>query len=70
MAKTPKSSLSTSRQSLEFLGESEQDALKAAAAMAADIMDADLRGEPFQLTRFVRKLPGSCPCRPTNAPTP
>ena len=43
----------------EFLGESEQDALKAAAAKAKDIKpkDAALRGEPFQLTPLYQDIP-------------
>lgn len=47
--------------SAEFLGESEQDALKAAVAKAKDLKlnrrDAALRGEPFQLTPLYEDIP-------------
>ena len=47
--------------SAEFLGESEQDALKAAVSKAKDLKlngrDAALRGEPFQLTPLYDDIP-------------
>jgi len=47
--------------SADFLGESEQDALKAAVVKAKDLKlngrDAALRGEPFQLTPLYQDIP-------------